>query len=163
MRGLFRASRLGRGELGVERVRKARHDFVLHVEEIGQGLIEPLGPEMIGALGVNELHIDAHAVSAALDAALEDIADVQVAPDRLHVEQLALVRERRVAGDHDGASNSRKIGRQVLRDPVDEMLLLRVAAEIGEGQDDHRKARRPLPVRLGVRTARAQRLPIVTA
>jgi hypothetical protein len=31
---------------------------------------------MIAGLGVDELHIDAHSVSAALDAALEDIADV---------------------------------------------------------------------------------------
>jgi hypothetical protein len=51
IRGLFRASRLGRGELGVERVRQARDDFVLHVEEIGQGLIEPLGPEMTAQHG----------------------------------------------------------------------------------------------------------------
>ena len=29
------------------------------------------------------------------------------------------------------------------------MLLLRVVSEIGEGQDNHREARRPLPVRLG--------------
>ena len=54
--------------------------------------------------GVDELDIDAHAVSAALDAAFEDIADVQFAPDLLHVERLALVGERRVAGDDEGAS-----------------------------------------------------------
>ncbi len=68
-----------------------RDDFVLHVEEIGQGLIEPLGPEMTARLGVDELHVDAHAVSAALDAALEDIADIQLAPDRLYVERLAFL------------------------------------------------------------------------
>src|SRR5271165_4831263 len=34
-RRLLRASRLGGGELGVQRVRQARDDFVLHVEEIG--------------------------------------------------------------------------------------------------------------------------------
>ena len=104
VRSLFRASRLGGDELGVQRACQARDDFVLHVEEIGERLVEPLGPEMIARFGVDELDIDAHAVSAALNAALEDIADVQLAPDRLHVERLAFVGERRIAGDHDGAS-----------------------------------------------------------
>ena len=36
VRGLFGASRLGGDELGVERVRQARGDFILHVEEIGE-------------------------------------------------------------------------------------------------------------------------------
>ena len=97
---------IGGGELGVQRVRQARDDFVLHVEKIGQGLIEPLGPEMIARFGVDELHIDAHSVSAALNAALQHIADVQVASDCLHVEPLALVNKRRIAGDHDRASNA---------------------------------------------------------
>ena len=97
---------------------------------------------MIARFGVDELHVDAHAVSAALNAALEHIADVQLAADRLHVERLALVGEGRIAGDHDGASYPRKIGREALRDPVDEMLLLRAASDIGERQDDDREARR---------------------
>jgi hypothetical protein len=50
---MFGASRLGGGELGVERARKPGDDFVLHVEEIGQRLIEPLGPEMIARFGVD--------------------------------------------------------------------------------------------------------------
>src|SRR5271165_6696145 len=97
---------------------------------------------MTARFGVNELHVEAHAVSAALHAALEDIADVQLAPDRLRVERLAFVGERRIAGDDVSAPNARKIGRQALGDPVDEMLLVRVAADIGERQDDHREARR---------------------
>ena len=124
VRGLFRASRLGGDEFGVERARQARDDFVLHVEEIGERLVEPLGPEMIAGFGVDELHVDAHAVSAALNAALEDIADVQLAADLLQIDGFALVGEGGVAPDHDGAPYARKIGREALRDPVDEMLLL---------------------------------------
>ena len=92
VRGLFRAPRLGGDELGVQRVRQARDDFVLHVEEIGQRLVEPLGPEMIARFGVDELDVDAHAVSAALNAALEDIADVQLAADLLHDRAACLCR-----------------------------------------------------------------------
>ena len=68
----------------------ARDDFVLHVEEVGQRLIEPLRPEMIAFFGVDELDIDAHAVSAALNAALQDIANVQLAPDLLQIDGLPL-------------------------------------------------------------------------
>ena len=50
-------SRLGGGELVVQRACRARDDFVLHVKEIGQGLVEPVGPEMIARLRVNELLI----------------------------------------------------------------------------------------------------------
>ena len=128
--------------MGVKRACQARDDFVLHVEEIGQGLVEPLGPEMVAGFGVDELHVDTHAISAALNAALEDITDVQLAPDLLQVDGFALVGECGVAPDHERASNTRKIGRQALRDPVDEMLLLRVAADIGERQNDDREARR---------------------
>ena len=82
----------------------SRDDFVLHVEEIGQRLVEPLGPEMIARFGVNKLHVDAHAVSAALNATLQRVADIQLAPNRLHVERPAFVGKRRIAGDHHGAS-----------------------------------------------------------
>ena len=46
---------------------------------------------MIAGFGVDELDIDAHAIAAALDAAFEDIANVEFAPDSLHLERLALV------------------------------------------------------------------------
>ena len=62
VRRLLRASRFGRDELRVERARQPRDDFVLHVEEIGQGLVETLGPQVIAAFRVDQLHIDAHAV-----------------------------------------------------------------------------------------------------
>jgi hypothetical protein len=90
--------------LGIQRVREARDDFVLHVEQIGERLVEPLSPEMIAGFSVDELHIDAHAVAAALNAALEDIADVQLAADLLQVDGLAFVSESRVAPDHERAT-----------------------------------------------------------
>jgi hypothetical protein len=73
---LFGASRLGRKELRAQGIREPRDDFVLHVEEIGYRLVEPLRPKMFASLGVDELHIDAHPGSGALNAALEDITDV---------------------------------------------------------------------------------------
>jgi hypothetical protein len=49
---LFRAPRLGVGDLGVERVNQARNDFVLDIEEIAPGFIELLGPKMTARFGV---------------------------------------------------------------------------------------------------------------
>ena len=92
----------------LQRVGQPRDDFVLHVEEIGERLVEPLGPEMIAVLGVDQLHVDAHAVAAALNAAFQHVADVQLAPDLLQVDRLALVGERRVAGDDEGAARCAK-------------------------------------------------------
>jgi hypothetical protein len=59
---------------------------------------------MIAGFGVDELHVDPRPVSAALDAALEDIVDVQLSPDLLQIDGFALVGERRVAPDHNGPS-----------------------------------------------------------
>ena len=61
---------------------------------------------MIARLGVDELNVDAHAGSAALDAALQHIADVQLAPDLLQIDGLALVGECGVAPDHERAANA---------------------------------------------------------
>ena len=44
--------------------------------------------------------------------------------------------------DHERAANARKIGREAFGDAIDEILLLRIAADVGEGQDDDREARR---------------------
>jgi hypothetical protein len=143
----FRASSLGGDKLVVERAGETGDDLVLHVKEIGERLVEPLGPKMIAFLGVDELHIDAHAIAAALYAALDDIADVQLAPNCLHVEQLAFVGKRRISGDYDAASYARKIGREALSDSVDEMLRFGIATQVGERQHDHREARRLPPVR----------------
>ena len=88
---------------------------------------------MIARLRVDQLSVDPHTGAAALNAALDDIADVQFMSDCLHVQRLAFVGKRRIAGDDDGASYARKIGREALGDPVDEMLMARFAAQIGEG------------------------------
>ena len=58
------------------------------------------------------------------------------------IDGFALVSECGVAPNHERATKTREVGCQALCDPVDEMLLLRVSPDIGERQDDHRKARR---------------------
>jgi hypothetical protein len=60
----------------------ARNDLVLHLEEVGDGLVEAFGPEMRSDLRFEELDVDAHAISRPLRAAFKDIADVELAPKR---------------------------------------------------------------------------------
>ncbi len=79
-RGPFRAARFSGDELRIQCARKARDDFVLHVEEVSQRLVKSLGPKMIARFRIDKLDIDAHAVCATLDATLEDVADVQFVP-----------------------------------------------------------------------------------
>ena len=47
MRRAFRAPRLGGDQLRVELAGEARDDFVLHVEQVGHRLVEPLGPQCL--------------------------------------------------------------------------------------------------------------------
>ena len=44
--------------------------------------------------------------------------------------------------DDEGTPDQREVSRQALRHPVDEIPLVRIAADIGEGQHDQGKARR---------------------
>ena len=135
MRCLFRAARLGGDQLRAQLIGKPRDDFVLHVEEVGHGLIEALGPEMRAGLRVDELDVDAQPIAGALNAALQHIPHVQLAPDLLQIDMFSLVGEGSVAPDHERAGDAREIGGQALRHAIDEIFLLWIAAEIGEGQD----------------------------
>ena len=56
---------------------------------------------MTAGFGVDQLHVDPHPISAALDAALEDIADVQLVADLLQIDALAFIGEGCVAPDHE--------------------------------------------------------------
>ena len=55
----------------------ARNDLVLHLEEVGDGLVEAFGPEVRSALRFDELHVDAHAGPNTLHAAFEDVAHIE--------------------------------------------------------------------------------------
>ena len=115
-----------------------RHDLVLHVEKVRDGFIEALRPKMSAGLRFDQLHVDAHPVSGALHAALEHVAHIELAPDLFEIGRVALVSEGRVPADDKSAGNARDVGGQALRDPVDEIVLLRIAADVGEGQDHNR-------------------------
>ena len=86
----LRMARLSGEKLSLQSVGEPCDDRVLQVEEIGERFVEALGPEMGAALGVDQLHVDAHAGAAALHAAFEHIAHVQFAPDGFRSTALPL-------------------------------------------------------------------------
>src|SRR5262245_34973046 len=98
---------LGRNEFGVERVGEPRYDFVLHVEQVGNRLVETFGPEMVAGFGVNQLHAYAEAIAGTLYRALKDIADIQLASDLLHIDCLAFEGKCSIARNDERTADAR--------------------------------------------------------
>ena len=83
---------------------------------------------------LDQLPGDAQPVCGPPHAALQHIADAEFLGDLADVHRLALVGKGRIPGDDEQAGEFRQAGDQVLDEPVGEILLLRVAAHIGERQ-----------------------------
>ena len=82
-----------------------------------------------------ELGVHPDVAAAPADAPLEDVAHAERPRDLAHVLRLALVGEGRVPGNDEEPRHLRQVGDQVLRDPVREVGLLRLAAHVLERQD----------------------------
>ena len=131
-------------QLQLERGDDVSRDIVLEGEDIGEDPIESLGPEMAARRGIDQLGGYANPVSRLPDAALEDIADLQLAGELVDLHGLALEVEGRVAGNDEDRRNLGEVGDDVLGDAVAEIFLLRIAAHIREGQDEDGRFRRRL-------------------
>jgi hypothetical protein len=113
--------------LKVHCVRQMRDDRVLCLQQVGARRVELLGPEVSAALGVDELGVDPHLVSARLHRAFESVAHVQVLADRLGVDRFPLEGHGRVARDHEAAGEAGESGGQFIGQGVDEVVLPRIA------------------------------------
>ena len=92
------ATGLGAGEFMPEPVGEPGYDLILHVEKVGDRLVEALGPDLTAGFGVDQLDVDAHAVPRALHAALEHIANVDLAPDLPEIGRFCPYRKRPSSG-----------------------------------------------------------------
>jgi hypothetical protein len=90
---------------------------------------------MAAAFGVNQLRSNANAVSAASDAAFEHVSDPTLASDSPDVDSPALILEAGVASYHKQLAESRQLGNYIFHHPISEVLLRRIAIEIGEGKN----------------------------
>jgi len=67
---------------------------------VSRRLIEPFGPKVIAAFGINKLRVDPKPIAASLYRAFEHVADVQFAADLLEIDRFAFIDECGVAADH---------------------------------------------------------------
>ena len=123
-----------RQQLHLEGVDDAAGDLVLEREDIVQAAVVAIGPEMPAAAAVDQLDGDAHAVPGLAYAALEDVADTERVRRLAHFDGLALVGEDRAARDDEQRGHARQVGDDVLGEAVGEILLLGIAADVGERQ-----------------------------
>src|SRR5439155_17225421 len=129
-------------QLQLERLDHRPGDVVLHRKHVGQLAVVGFRPEMVAVGRIDELGADADLVARLAHAALEDGGDVELFPDGGYVLVLALERERRSARGHVQARYLRQQVQQLLAQPVGEVLLLLVGAEIDQRKHRHRGTRR---------------------
>ena len=99
-------------------------DFVLHLKDIDNILVEAFGPYVIPAASrVDKLRVDAQTSGRSARAAFKDVLHAKFLRDLPYVDGLALVGEGRIAGDHEEVPERRQLRDDVLGDAVDKVLL----------------------------------------
>ena len=133
-----RANALRGQQVGLDSRGDAAGDFVLHGEDVAELAVVAFGPVMAAGCRIDELRADAQPLAGAAHAAFEHVADAELARDLFHVDRTVLVDERRVAGDDEQPADAGEPGDQVLGNAVGKILLIGIAAHIGERQDRDR-------------------------
>jgi len=110
-------------------------DLILQGEDVPQIPIKAVGPEVGAGLGLDQLGGDAHTVGGLAHAALDKVANAELAADLLHIGKPALVDEARLPGDHEQPAHARQRRQNVIDHAVREVLLFGISAHVGEGQD----------------------------
>src|SRR5262249_23005915 len=122
-------------DLAYGRLDRADHalgDPILELEHIGDLAVVTIAPHVRACRGLDELRGDPKAVAALAHAALHHVADAELAPDFANIDGLALVRERRVAGDDEEPAKPGEARDDLFHHAVGEVLLLRVARHVRE-------------------------------
>src|SRR5918997_6000522 len=113
-----------------DRLRRA----VLQAEDVGDVALDTICPDVPRRLGLYQLAGDPDPRAGLADAALQRVAHAERAADLAQVRLTPLVREGAGAPDDEERAHARERRGQLLRDAVGEVVLLRVAAEVLEGQ-----------------------------
>src|SRR6476620_5525961 len=118
--------------------RYAAGNLVLDSEYLAHVAVIAFSPLVDAGSRIDKLRIDTHPLSRPANAALQDVADAELAGDLLHVDRSILVGECGVAGDHEQPPDARELGDQILGNAVGEVALVAIRAHVGEGQYDQR-------------------------
>jgi hypothetical protein len=113
-----------------KRMGETGDDFELQLTDVAPFALETVGPHMGPRLGRNELRVDFNRLASATHTAFEQIAYAEFATDLFRIDGFALVSERRISGDDEAIGYARKVSRQIVRDGVDEIFLIGIAAQV---------------------------------
>src|SRR6185436_6661862 len=83
---------------------------------------------------LDQLRSDAHPIGQLAHAALDHVLGTKVTAYRPHIDRLSAILKGRVASDDQQLAEPRQFGDDVLGYAVTEILLLRIAAHVGERQ-----------------------------
>src|SRR5665213_3080990 len=108
-------------------------DFVLHGEYVGKLPVVTFGPQMKSVGRSYELRGNPYSVAAFANASFKNVFHAQLARDLRDLRVLAFKGERRSPGRHFESRNLRQGVDDLFRQTVAEVILLFVAAHVGEG------------------------------
>src|SRR5579862_6106290 len=97
-----------------------------------------LGPQVITAVGTDQLGSDPQAAAGLADTALKDMRNTQFARDRCYVLRFILEVEGRSSRGHTQIRDLRELLNKLLRESIREILLVLLLAHVGEGQHGNR-------------------------
>ena len=110
-----------------------RADLNLNGEHIGDFAVVTFGPQMHAGRCVDELDVDADALTRSPDTSLEHVTDTELASDPAYVCCLAAVLEARIARDDEQLAGTRQLGNHIVGDPIGKILLLDLATQVVNG------------------------------
>ena len=91
---------------------------------------------MVAGFSIDQLHVDPKEVATTLHRSFEHVADVQLTSEPHYVDRLTFESERGVARNHERAIDPRQVGGQALGHAIDEVVLLGIASDVCERQNN---------------------------
>src|SRR2546426_10834431 len=110
-------------------------DLILNGKHVSEVAVEPLGPSLDSRLCIHELRGDPDPIAKPAHTAFDDITHAQLPAYLTHVYCPAFVAKRGIARDDRQVREIRQAVDDVLGDPVAEIFLRCVTAEVRERQD----------------------------
>ena len=124
-----------------QRIPDGARDLVLHGEDVAHVAVVALRPELMSLRGVDELRRDAQARARLAYAAVEHEARAELLADAAHVQVAALECQRRRTRHHPKTGELGERVADLVGQPVAEVLVLHVRAQIRKGEHGDRALR----------------------
>src|SRR6185437_3568340 len=111
---------LGAAQARLDGADHGERDLILDGEQIADGSVVSLSPDIRPVCSISELCVDAEAIGVAPHAALQNIANAELAADLLEVGDAAPPDEAGIARDHEQPPDTRQPGDDVIDHTIGE-------------------------------------------